>query len=367
MAQPKQVAKNTPIPSTFTLFLSAMIVVVALMVSLPVFAQQPLANSPQLPVSPANAVATPPANSEPIMSQFKKTVIFLETDCLTTSADGSQTVTPYLGTGFLVLHHDDRFPQIGGFNYLVTNRHVAYPGAENHSPCRVVDYKVRFNLRQPETNGTALSEAFSLGPNVPWSLSTDESADIAVTPFGVDENKFSFLTFPTSLFLTDGQAKQNRVVEGDSVVFTGLFVQFLGQVKLEPIVREGKIAMIPGEPIPTTLRSLGQVYLVDAHVFGGNSGSPILVNLAGQRDNGLIAGMNYKLLGLVSGYVQETSELNLQPVAGYAGTVVANSGIAIVVPAQQILDLLEAPKMQEMRQQVVANQATATSPLPIGR
>jgi hypothetical protein len=77
--------------------------------------------------------------------------------------------------------------------------------------------------------------------------------------------------------------------------------------------------------------------------------------------------MNYKLLGLVSGYVQETSELNLQPVAGYAGTMVANSGIAIVVPAQQILNLLETPKLQEMRQQVVTNQATAKLALPSGR
>jgi hypothetical protein len=69
-------------------------------------------------------------------------------------------------------------------------------------------------------------------------------------------------------------------------VFTGLFVQFIGQTKLEPIVREGKIAMIPGEAVPTTMHTLGHVYLVDAHVFGGNSGSPMLIDLGGQRDGG---------------------------------------------------------------------------------
>ena len=248
--------------------------------SAPLWAQSPEAKTPSLPISPANASVAPPTDSEPFMAKFKKTVIYIETVCLTVGDDGAQKIATFLGTGFLVLHHDPRYPQIVGFNYLVTNRHVARPGSESGAPCTVADYKVRFNLRQSEANGTELSQAFSLGPNVPWAFSTDESVDIATTPFGLDEKKFSFLTFPTSLFLTDEEAKQNHVVEGDSVVFTGLFVQFMGQVKLEPIVREGKIAMIPGEPIPTTLRSLGHIYLVDAHVFGGNSGSPILVKLS---------------------------------------------------------------------------------------
>ena len=168
-----------------------------------------------------------------------------------------------------------------------------------------------------------------------------------------------FLQFPTSLFLTSAEFKSNRIVEGDSVLFTGVFIQFLGQVKLEPIVREGKIAMIPDEPVPTTLRSLGDIYLVDAHVFGGNSGSPMLVNLAGQRDSGLVAGMNYHLLGLVSGYMQESSDFNLQAVASYAGTVIANSGVAIVVPAQQILDLLDTQTQKDYRQRVASSLPSA--------
>jgi hypothetical protein len=284
------------------------------------------------------------------MTRFKKTVVFLESDCIIVNRDGTQSVVPYLGTGFLINHHDDRFPAIGGFYYLVTNRHVATPGAEDHTPCHVVDYKIRLNLKPSDAASGVLSQGFSLGPSMPWAFPTDESVDLAISPIGLDENRFSFLAFPTSLFLTDQLAKENHVVEGDSVVFTGLFVQFLGQAQLEPIVREGKIAMIPGEPMPTTLHALGHVYLIDAHVFGGNSGSPVLVDLAGQRDNGLMAGRNYKLLGLLSGYVKETSELTLQPVASYAGTVTANSGISMVVPAQYILDLLDNPVLRSIRE-----------------
>ncbi len=228
------------------------------------------------------------------------------------------------------------------------------PGIGNKSPCTVVDYKVKFDLHNKGGATSFLSQAISLGPSVSWVFPSDPAIDLAITPFGLDQSIAAVLSFPSTLFLTDDQARQNRVVEGDSVVFTGLFIQFLGQQKIQPIVREGKIAMIPDEPVPTTLKNLGRVYLVDAHVFGGNSGAPVLVSLAGQRDMGLMIGTNYKLLGLVSGYVQENSEFSLQAVAGYAGTVLANSGIAMVVPAQQMIDLLDTQVLKDQRQQSAA-------------
>lgn len=324
-------------------------------------AQLPAGNTATVPTSTASVAAAPMANPDPFVTQFKKTVVFVETDCIVIDPTGAMKVVPYLGTGFLVLHHDERFPAVQGFNYLVTNRHVAMPGIEDGTPCRVQGYKIRFNLKNAAADGS-YSEVMSGGANVPWIYPSDRAIDLAVTPIGIDVAKYSQLTFPSSLFLTTDEAKQNRVVEGDSVLFTGLFVQFIGQVKSEPIVREGKIAMIPDEQVPTTLRSLGSIYLVDAHVFGGNSGAPMLVNLGGQRDNGLMAGFNYHLLGLISGYVQETSDFKLQAVAGYAGTVVANSGVAMVVPAQQVLDLLNCDALQSLRQQQFAALPPAVAP-----
>jgi hypothetical protein len=35
--------------------------------------------------------------------------------------------------------------------------------------------------------------------------------------------------------------------------------------------------MIPDEPMMTTTGKLGSLYLGDVHIFGGNSGSPVLV------------------------------------------------------------------------------------------
>jgi hypothetical protein len=58
-----------------------------------------------------------------------------------------------------------------------------------------------------------------------------------------------------SMFVEDAEMSNNGIVEGDPVIFAGLFVQFTGVRRFEPIVREGRIAMIPGEKVIGTLKS----------------------------------------------------------------------------------------------------------------
>ena len=128
---------------------------------------------------------------DPTVIQFKKTVVLLETDCSTTDDAGTRKIAPYLGTGFLVSYQDSRFPKIGGFSYLVTNRHVALPGVEHSAPCRVIDYKIRLNLITPAANGS-MSEVYSLGSALPWAFPQDPSVDLALMPFGPDPAKHLF-------------------------------------------------------------------------------------------------------------------------------------------------------------------------------
>jgi hypothetical protein len=297
---------------------------------------------------PPQAVA-PNALPQPSPIQaMKKSVVFLEADCIETDLNGSKFISPHAGTAFLVSVADPRL-KTRQFTYLVTNRHVAQPGVEDGKPCELANYVLRVDAKTPLPGGS-----YSVIQTMPismmrWSFSDDPSVDLAVTPIGLSSEALDVVYVPSDLLLTDQEAKTQAITEGDSVLFTGLFVQMVGQVHSEPIVREGKIAMVPREKMPTTLHSLGAVYLVDSHVFGGNSGSPMFVNLAGERAGNLIVGVNYKLLGVVSGYVQESSNFSLQAVAAYAGTVTANSGIAMVVPAQNILDILNSVEMQKQR------------------
>jgi hypothetical protein len=125
---------------------------------------------------------------------------------------------------------------------------------------------------------------------------------------------------------------------------------------MEPIVREGVVAMIPDGDLVTTTGKRGKVYLVEVHAFHGNSGSPVFVDV--RRNN---IGYDYRLLGIVSGGYSEGEEHTLvleTPLASKPG----NSGIAMVVPATELEKLINDPRVVATRDAAVhakqAQQAT---------
>ena len=85
------------------------------------------------------------------------------------------------------------------------------------------------------------------------------------------------------------------------------------------------------------------MYLCDAHIFGGNSGSPVMVSADWLGFGG------YHLLGVVSGYYFEDEDFNLEIATTIKATARANSGIAMVVPVDFIKELLESPSIKGPR------------------
>jgi hypothetical protein len=283
----------------------------------------------------------------PFAAEIKKAVAFIETDCL---KDGK--LVPSVATAFFVVKPDERLGKGLGFEYLVTNRHAAQPGIEDGAPCQVVNYVIKVNLR---SNDSAHPRAtpVSLGPNLPWVFPDDPSVDLAIVPFAVSPSKVDFTPISSTMLATDEVVRANRIGEGDPVIFAGLFVQVPGLLELEPIVRQGIIAMMPDEPIGTTLKRPGSLYLADVHVFGGNSGSPMFVNLGGFRNGTMSSGDNYRLLGVVSGYEKEDANFDLEAATTYSGKLGMNSGVASVVPANEVDALLNCPKLQAQRDAIL--------------
>ena len=78
-----------------------------------------------------------------------------------------------------------------------------------------------------------------------------------------------------------------------------------------------------------------------------------LVNLGGMRNGGIVAGCSYHLLGIVSGYYLEDADFKLTAATTVEGTLHANSGIALAVPAYELRALLDSPILQEARDAVV--------------
>jgi hypothetical protein len=191
------------------------------------------------------------------------------------------TVGGVIGTCFFVWVPDKRLGENQGFTYLVTNRHVAQPGIELDNPHEVQAVFIRMNLTTPQGGVQSVQEQIPLGGRLRWFFPSDEAVDLAILPIGPEQKRYEFLTIPSTIIVNSEQFKSGEVGVGDSITFAGYFSNFPGQIRIQPIVRGGVIAMAPEEKINTTLHKPGRLLLADLHAFHGNSGSPVFVNVGG--------------------------------------------------------------------------------------
>jgi hypothetical protein len=201
----------------------------------------------------------------------------------------------------------------------------------------------------------SIQEQIPLNDQMHWFFPSDESVDLAIFPIAPDQKKYAYMQIPASMIVSPEQLKSGEVGVGDPVSFAGYFSNFPGQVRMEPIVREGVIAMLPEEKLYTTLHNKGRLFLADLHAFHGNSGSPVFVNLGGFHHGTVYGGDRYLLLGLISGYYPESAGFSVPAATILTGEVRDNSGIATIVPGEELTKLLQSPAVQASRDNSVAN------------
>ena len=281
----------------------------------------------------------------PFVQQLRKTVTFIQMLCLNSSGTETDDVR---GTAFFLTMPDERLGKDQGFFYLVTNRHVAECWDEARHPRTVRAVLLRFNL----IDGSSSNVPVSRNGNAHWIFPTDDSVDLGILPLKPDETKVDYKAIPISAFATDDVIASRGVEEGTKIMFAGFFYQFAGQKKMLPIVREGIIAMMPDEKLENTTGRLGNAYLGDVHIFGGNSGSPVFVDVGGVHGNRL-SGDEYHFLGVISGLFYEDAEFNLTVATTLTGVTHANSGIALIVPANDLKTLLDGREAQASRDATV--------------
>jgi hypothetical protein len=259
------------------------------------------------------------------------------------------------GTGFFVSYPEPRLGKDQSFVYLVTNRHVALCWDDSGAPMIVESVSIRLNQRNGTNDESAVDLQLGPGGNLPWFLPTDGSIDLALLPVLPDQNKYDYKIIPSSIFAGRDVLEEQRITEGEPVFFAGFFYQFPGVTRMEPIVRQGIIAMMPHDRIPF-VNAKENLYLADLHVFGGNSGSPAFIDLGGFHEGSVRIGLEYRLLGVVNGELTEDQNFNLELSTTLTGTQRANSGISTIVPADNLKALLEDPRLQALRDGEVARQ-----------
>jgi hypothetical protein len=261
------------------------------------------------------------------------------------------------GTAFIVFVTDDRAGKDNEFQYLVTNRHVIEPGVEKGKTCDVLQYTLALNHKGVTPTDPIHVQTVNIGPSERWYESTDRSVDLAVIPVMLPMEQWDYESIPISNFVTEDMIERNEIAEGYPVVFAGMFIQYVGGTKLEPVVRSGTIAMLPDDKVMTTLGVLGHIFLAEAHAFEGNSGSPMFVDIDKFKNS---LGWDYRLLGVVTGEVFESNDFTLQVSTSFGGTVHANSNISVIVPAEEIQKILDSADLKKLRDDAIAKLGSTT-------
>lgn len=308
----------------------------------------PLGHTAESPRQQAKSEGPP---KESILRQIKKSVVFIVG---TSIVNGVPTQTA--ATGFLIFVPEPRLGKDQGYVWLVTCKHVLRQQLPDGSQGPYFrDVMVRINTKNPDPTGVkqydwARIAVTDQNDHLLWFTDTDDATvDLAITQVHPDESAVDATWIPLDILLTKDHLKNLEIDENDEVLFAGLFAWDPGARKNYPIVRHGKIALIPEERVPLLFghpESSADVYLAEITSYGGNSGSPVFLRLGGLRETlkgPSLGGFSYRLLGVMQGFFPEASpvavEVNIA--RGVAGQ---NSGIAIVVPAEKILHILESPR-----------------------
>ena len=226
---------------------------------------------------------------------FLNTVIALGSP----SKDGN---VRYTATGFLYGYPTGQTSTNGARRYLVylvTNRHVYQKASERNDNLAL---RARFN--RPMGAGAKVFPLlfYDVDGSTAWTVHPDADVDVAV--IGINANRLQQDGFEFSLFVSDTdtftleQARTSQVSEGDGVFVLGFPLGEAGDERNYAIVRQGIIARAQN-----WLKGDAHTFLIDASIFPGNGGGPVLLKPEVASIQGTQSNDRCGLIGMVSSYL----------------------------------------------------------------
>jgi hypothetical protein len=268
-----------------------------------------------------------------IDEQFRKCVAFLVVDGIDPISNKPKR-SP-IGTAFFV---GVPVEDVGTDVFLVTARHVI----EGARPFGQLFVRVNKKGQLGFTDFASSPDDWLVHPKT----------DVAVLPVSnLPQDTHEWLFLPLETLAGDAYLANpdSGVFEGDDIFFVGLFAPYAGTEHSHPIVRFGNVSLTPREkvsiklsPDPNAARVSVDAYLVEARSWGGQSGSPAFMFYAPDRRPGFLAvgPPRFALLGVTHGHFDIEQKVKLVGTGGGEGAVDLNAGIAVVIPAQKVIDQL---------------------------
>ncbi|MGH7240374.1 MAG: trypsin-like peptidase domain-containing protein [Candidatus Saccharimonadales bacterium] len=272
------------------------------------------------------------------------------------SADAAKRGTLAGGSGFLV-HVQSTVPGYGHL-YAVTNDHVITEGN-----CGVI----RFNRRSGgvDTISTHYGD---------WIRHPDRNNDVAVYPIKI-EDAFKWFSIDTKYFIDRLAIDVHNIGYGDEVFLVGRLITHSGHQRNAVVIRFGNISLMadPNELIECENHKQ-EGFLVECRSLSGSSGSPVFVTTSqdyrgeqqlrveqyhreknpprpGDLSPSMYTTFGPWLLGIDWGHMPLwTKVCEKNDLKGDTGLRTnLNTGIACVLPAWKILELLETTELVKDR------------------
>jgi hypothetical protein len=260
-------------------------------------------------------------------------------DCVVSIGIQSQDGPIWFGTGFIVGRPiTNEAGEKVYHTFLVTNKHV------------LKDKKnilIRFNTLQ----GTPIIDyPIDLEPNGQpiWVGHPSDEVDIVafyINPQVLDNDSavYSFFYLDDHVMYLSGM-QANGMSEGDSIFVLGFPLGIVSAQNKHVIARSGSIARIRD-----VLANQESCFLIDANIFPGNSGGPVVTRPEISSIQGTQAISRASLIGIVKCYVPYKDIAISQQTGNLRVIFEENSGLAIVETTDNIKSTVELCYQQKVQ------------------
>ncbi len=215
--------------------------------------------------------------------------------------------------------------------FLVTNRHVLK---------KLTTLVIRFNPRDASEAKDYDIPLMDANGNTLWKSHPDEEVDLA--GLGMDADFLESENIRYEYFNLDDQVmglaemKTRGVSEGDFVYTLGFPMGIVDVDRLYVIARMGCIARLRD-----TLEGYRKDFLIDAFIFPGNSGGPVLYKPEVTSIEGTASVGKAAFIGIVAGYLTFRDSAISHQTGAVRMIFEENAGLAIVHTVDQVIETVE--------------------------
>ena len=257
-------------------------------------------------------------------------------DCVVAIGTVVNETTKWIGTGFLYGNLEEKTPNsISNYSvYLVTNRHVL-----NNLDSIII----RSNSAVEQSSRDYLIPLKDSSKKILWTGHSDPEIDVAVIQVNFDEltnQRMKCGFFQSDKNTADiNELKLRETSEGDQLFVLGFPMGIVSVDRQHVFVRGGVISRIKD-----LFEAKSKDYIIDAFIFPGSSGSPVISRPETMSIMGTKFSHHSSLIGIVKSYITYTEIAISQQTGKQRIIFEENTGLTRVEPVDHIIQTIEIVK-----------------------